>query len=224
MGARGGGPRIVLFGPPGVGKGTQAEAIRRRTGVPHVSTGDMLREAVRTGTPVGGRVREILERGDLVSDDVVEALVEERLSRPDARDGFLLDGYPRTMGQADYLDALLARQGRSLDAVISLIVAEPEIVDRLTGRRVCAACGALYHVRHRPPRREGICDVCGGALRQRNDDTREVILERLRHYQEQTAPVIARYEAAGLLIRIDGSGRPEDVLERIAAAVPVLNG
>lgn len=214
--------RVVLFGPPGVGKGTQASAIETRAGLPHISTGEMLRAAMKAGSPLGLRVQAIVERGELVRDDVIGDLVEERLSRPDARDGFLLDGYPRTVGQADRLDRFLAGRGARLDAVINLSVPEPEIVDRLTGRRVCPSCGALYHVRYSPPRAEGICDVCGGTLRQRSDDTREAIEERLRVYHEQTAPLVARYQKDGRLVTVDGRGRPEEVLARIVAAIPAL--
>lgn len=224
MAPRGGSLRLVLFGPPGVGKGTQAAALERRAGIPHISTGEILRAAMRDGAPLGRDVRGMVERGELVPDDLVAALVEGRLSRPEAGRGFLLDGFPRTVAQADRLDQMLLERGLALDGVINLSVPEPEIIDRLTGRRVCASCGALYHVRYGPPRVEGVCDVCGGMLRQRSDDTREAITERLRAYHEQTAPLVARYQKAGLLITVDGRGRPEEVLARIASLVPALGG
>jgi adenylate kinase len=222
--ARKGALRLVLFGAPGAGKGTQAAEIRRRAGLPHISTGEMLRQAVQDGSPLGRSVRGIVERGDLVPDALVGAVMEERLSRPDAREGFLLDGFPRTAAQADFLDRLLAARGQALDGVIQLEVPETEILGRLTGRRVCAACGATYHVRFGPPRAEGVCDACGGCLVQRPDDRAEAIEERLRAYRRQTRPLLERYEAKGLLRRVDGRGTPDEVYGRIAAAVAGLAG
>jgi len=221
---RGGGTRLVLLGAPGVGKGTQAAEITRRIGLLHISTGDLLRAAIREGAPLGRQVAAIVERGELVPDALVGAVMEERLSRPDAADGFLLDGFPRTVAQADLLDGILAKRGQELDRVISIEVAEPEILDRLTGRRSCGGCGAVFHVRYNRPAVEGICDRCGGPLRQRSDDTERVIAERLRAYREQTAPLILRYQKAGLLLTVDGRGRPAEVFDRIAAAVPGLRG
>lgn len=220
----GGGFRLVLFGAPGVGKGTQAVEIRRRAGVPHISTGDMLRAAMKEGSALGLKARAIVERGGLVPDDLVGAMMRERLEQPDARDGFLLDGFPRTAAQADLLDGILEGRGQHLDRVINIVVPEPEILDRLTGRRVCGRCGATYHVRYNRPRTEGMCDACGGELRQRPDDAETAIAERLRQYQEQTAPLVARYQKTGLLLTVDGRGRPGDVLDRIAAALPGLRG
>src|SRR3989338_4490089 len=205
---RGGGTRLVLLGAPGVGKGTQAAEITRRIGLLHISTGDLLRAAIREGAPLGRQVAAIVERGDLVPDALVGAVMEERLSRPDAADGFLLDGFPRTVAQADLLDGILAKRGQELDRVISIEVAEPEILDRLTGRRSCGGCGAVFHVRYNRPRAEGICDRCGGPLPQRNDDTERDTPQRLRAYREQTAPLILRYQRAGLLLAVDGRGRP----------------
>ncbi len=223
MGAtRGGGFRLVLLGAPGVGKGTQAAEITRRLGLPHVSTGDLLRAAIRDGSPLGPKVAAIVDRGELVPDDLVGEVMAERLSRPDAAGGFLLDGFPRTTAQADQLDRLLAERGQALDRVISIEVPEPEIFDRLTGRRSCARCGAVYHVRYGRPRVEGVCDRCGGELRQRSDDTEPVIRERLRAYRERTAPLVARYQRAGLLLAVDGRGRPDEVFARIAAGIPGL--
>lgn len=214
----------MLFGAPGVGKGTQAAEIRRRTGAAHISTGDMLRAAMKAGTPPGLQARAIVERGGLVPDDLVGAMMRERLEQADARDGFLLDGFPRTQAQADLLDAILAERGQRLDRVINIVVPEPEILDRLTGRRVCGRCGATFHVRYNRPRAEGRCDACGGELRQRPDDAEVAIAERLRQYGEQTAPLIARYQKAGVLLTVDGRGRPEEVFGRIAAALPGLKG
>jgi len=223
MGAwRGGGTRLVLLGAPGVGKGTQAAEITKRVGLAHISTGDLLRAAIRDGSPLGRRVAAIVERGELVPDDLVGEVMAGRLSRPDAAGGFLLDGFPRTVAQADLLDRILAERGQALDRVIGIEVPEPEIFDRLTGRRSCARCGAVYHVRYGRPRVEGVCDRCGGELRQRSDDTERVIGERLRAYREQTAPLIARYQKAGLLLTVDGRGRPGEVFGRIAAGIPGL--
>src|SRR2546426_11621874 len=218
----GSGARLVLLGAPGVGKGTQAAEISRRTGLPHISTGDLLRAAIRDGSPLGRRAAAVVERGELVPDGLVAEVMAERLSRPDAADGFLLDGFPRTVAQADLLDRILAERGQALDRVISLEVPEPEIFDRLTGRRSCDRCGAVYHVRYGRPRVDGVCDRCGGELRQRSDDTERVIGERLRAYREQTAPLIARYQKAGLLLTVDGRGRPGEVFGRIAAGIPGL--
>lgn len=214
----------MLFGPPGVGKGTQAAEIVKRTGVAHISTGDMLREAMREDTPLGRKVRTVVDRGDLVPDDLVGELVATRLGREDARLGFLLDGYPRTVFQARFLDEVLAGRGETIDAVVSLEVPEAEILDRLTGRRVCAECGANYHVLHNRPRVEGRCDACGGALERRMDDAPETVSERLRVYAERTAPVLDHFRAEGVLATVDGTGRVEQVLARIARTVPEIMG
>jgi adenylate kinase len=219
-----GGLRLVLFGAPGVGKGVQAAEILKRAPVPHISTGEMLRAAMKAGTPLGRQAAAVVERGGLVPDALVGEMMEERLAAPDARDGFLLDGFPRTAAQADLLARVLSRRGQALDRVINIVVPEPEILDRLTGRRVCASCGATFHVRYNRPRVEGVCDACGGALRQRSDDREETIAERLRVYHEQTAPLIARYQREGVLMTVDGRGRPDQVFERIAAGVPGLKG
>src|SRR5437773_900399 len=218
----GSGARLVLLGAPGVGKGTQAPETSCRTGLPHISTGDLLRAAIRDGSPLGRRVAAMVERGELVPDGVVGEMMEERLARPDAADGFILDGFPRTVAQADLLDRILARRGQALDRVISIEVPEAEIVERLAGRRSCGQCGAIYHVRYNRPKVEGICDRCGSELRQRPDDTEAVIAERLRAYREQTAPLAARYRKVGRLVEIDGRGRPDEVFGRIAAVVPGL--
>jgi adenylate kinase len=225
MRASGGGSlRLVVFGAPGVGKGTQAAEIQRLAGVPHVSTGDMLRCAMREGTPLGMKIREIVERGDLVSDDLMSDVVEERLGGEDASDGFILDGYPRTVAQADYLDRLLAARGQALDRVINIEVPEQEIIERLSGRRVCVGCGATFNLKQNRPVVDGVCDVCGGTLSQRSDDTRDAIAERLKVYREQTAPVTAHYQEQGLLTKVNGCGKPDEVLARIRATLPTGRG
>jgi len=182
MSGRAQGWRLVLFGAPGVGKGTQAQAIRTRLGLVHVATGDMLRAAMQAGTALGLQARAIVDRGGLVPDALVGDMMTERLAQPDVAGGFLLDGFPRTAVQADLLDDLLAGRGQRLDRVINLAVPEPEILERLTGRRMCSGCGASYHARDLRPRVEGRCDVCGGSLQQRADDTVEAIAHRLGVY------------------------------------------
>jgi len=214
--------RLVLFGAPGVGKGTQAVEIRKRSGIVHISTGDMLRAAIREGTPAGLKARAIVEQGGLVPDEIVGDLIEERMDRPDTQAGFLLDGFPRTVRQADRLDTILEGRGQVLDRVINIDVPEEEIVARLTGRRTCGACGKTFHLRFSPPRQGGICDGCGSVLVQRADDTEKAIEQRLGTYAAETAPLLDRYGNAGVLLKVDGTGRPEDVYARIAAALPGL--
>jgi len=216
--------RLVLFGAPGVGKGTQAVEMHRRTGIPHISTGDMLRAAMQAGSALGETVRGVVESGGLVPDAVVGDVVRERLGRPDVREGFLLDGFPRTLVQADILDDVLVHSGVRLDRVINIELPEPEIIDRLSGRRSCGTCGATFHVRFKRPRQEDICDTCGGRLGHRRDDSAAAIHERLRVYHERTAPLIARYDRAGLLLTVDGHGTPDEVYGRIADALPALKG
>jgi adenylate kinase len=216
MSGRGkGGWRLVLFGAPGVGKGTQSQAIRARLGLVHVATGDMLRAAMEAGTGPGLQAKAIVDRGGLVPDTLVGAMMAERLSQPDVAGGFLLDGFPRTAAQADLLDGWLAGRGQHLDRVINIVVPEPEILDRLTGRRICGSCGASYNVRDLRPRVAGRCDICGDVLRERADDTRKAIARRLEVYKEETAPLVDRYARAGVLLTVDGRGRPDEVTQRI---------
>jgi len=211
--------RLALFGAPGVGKGTQAGILQERLDLPHISTGDMLRAAIREGTPEGQQARAIVERGELVPDALISDLIGARLAREDVQDGFILDGFPRTVGQAEYLDRTLEAGGRSLDAVINITVPESEIIERLGGRRVCPSCGASYHLRFHPSMVDGRCDACGGRLEQRADDASDVIRGRLEVYARQTAPVLDYYRRRGLLKDVNGVGRPEDVTGRIAALV-----
>jgi len=207
--------RIVLLGPPGAGKGTQAQTLRQTFGIPHISTGDLLRQAVREETALGKQARSYMDKGELVPDDLVTAMVAERLQQADCAPGFLLDGFPRTIAQADALAAELARSGRKLDGVVSLMVVRADLVERLSGRRVCRECGAMYHERFEPSKKAGVCDRCQGALYQRSDDNAETVNSRLSVYERSTAPLLAYYRGRSLLYEIDGNGTPEEVRQRI---------
>ena len=207
--------RIVLMGMPGVGKGTQAARLRERLGVLHVSTGDILREAVQDGTPLGQQAQGHMDSGALVPDRLIGEMIRERLGREDVAAGFILDGFPRTAEQVVILDGVLKKLGVGLDRVVLLQAPEEEIVRRLAGRRVCPRCGALYHLENRPPQAAGVCDECGSALTQRPDDTEEVIRERLRIYREQTLPIAEAYRERELLQEVEGTGDPDVVFERL---------
>jgi len=203
------------MGPPGVGKGTQARMLCKHLKVPHVSTGDILREAVHEASGLGRKVKPFLDCGSLVPDDMMGELVQDRLSRADARGGFILDGFPRTVAQVTILDGVLGQLGVALDRVFALEAPEHEIVRRLSGRRVCPQCGALYHLDSRQPRAAGVCDGCGSALVQRPDDEEAVVRRRLAVYREQTLPVIQAYRDRGLLWEADGTGDAERVFETL---------
>jgi adenylate kinase len=213
--------RFALLGPPGAGKGTQSELLATHFGIPKISTGDMLREAARDGTPVGVAAKRFTDQGLLVPDDMILALVRERLQRPDGRNGFLLDGFPRTVGQADALQEILAEQGFQLDGVIDLEVRTEELIRRLSGRRTCPVCERSYHLIHRPPRTPGICDFSHGPLVQRDDDREQVIRERLAEYHRRTSPVIQYYRQRGLLRAVPGEQPPDRVT---AELVDVMAG
>lgn len=213
------GLRVIFIGPPGVGKGTQAALLAERAGVPHVSTGDMFRRAIRERTPMGRRAQPHVESGGYVPDEIVNGIVAERLAAEDCASGFVLDGFPRTEGQAEALDRILRETDKRLDAVIFLVVPDDEVVRRLTGRRVCDACAAVYHVRFAPPRVEGICDACGGELVQRSDDTEETVRKRVSVYRDRTSPVVGYYRRHGTLVKVDGDGVVEDVAARVAGAL-----
>ncbi len=213
---------LVLLGPPGSGKGTQGELLAQRHGWPKLSTGDILREAVAAGTELGKKVEPIMAAGDLVPDEIVLGIVRERLAGEDCREGFILDGFPRTIPQAEGLEEILRESGRALSAVIEIRVSEEEVVRRLSGRRTCSQCNAIYHVEWKPPREEGVCDICGGKLVQRPDDRPEAIRERLREYREQTAPLVAFYEKRGLLRPVDGAGKVEEVAAAIEQQIAAL--
>lgn len=207
--------RVVFLGAPGVGKGTQAERVASRFRHPKISTGDILREAVRNKTPLGLQAKAAMDAGKLVSDAVVIGLVKEKLAEPGTANGFLLDGFPRTVKQAEELNAILDSKGQHLDRVVNFVVPREEVVRRLSGRRSCPACQAVFHVDSAPPKREGICDRCEAALAQRSDDRREAVETRLSVYEEQTAPLIAYYRSRGLLSELDGSGPIDDVQRRL---------
>jgi adenylate kinase len=207
--------KLMLLGPPGAGKGTQARRLMDRYDIPQVSTGDMLREARRKGTELGEEAGRYMDAGELVPDEVVIGIVEERLSEPDADEGFILDGFPRTRDQAE----ALAEMGIELDAVLSLEVSEDEVVRRLSGRLNCPDCGAAFHEEFDPPAEEQVCDECGGELMKREDDRPEAIRERLSGYTEQTEPLKEYYGDGGVLERIDGEGTPDEVAARIEGVV-----
>jgi adenylate kinase len=211
--------RVIFLGAPGAGKGTQARQLAREWGVPQVATGDMLREAVAASTRLGLEAKRYMDSGGLVPDDVVIGLVAERLTRPDARPGFVLDGFPRTVAQAEALDAMLAQRGTPLDRVVYLDVSRPELLRRLTGRRICRQCGTAYHLVSAPPRTEGRCDKCGGALYQREDDAEGPVANRLDVYEKQTAPLLDYYRSRGLLTRVGGEGAMDRVAGDIRRAV-----
>lgn len=204
------------MGLPGAGKGTQAERIVASFGIPHISTGDMFRQAVREGTPLGLKAKEYMDKGLLVPDEVTVGIVRERLSQGDCAKGFLLDGFPRTVPQAEALDATLAELGRRLDHVIYLDVRKETLLARLTGRRICRQCGATYHVVFNPPRQEGVCDKCGGELYQRDDDKEETVATRLEVNLAQMEPLLAYYEEKGLLRRVNGEQEIDAVFADIA--------
>ena len=212
---------IILLGPPGAGKGTQASRLEQGRGMIQLSTGDMLRAAVKAGTPVGLKVKAVMEAGELVSDAIVSALIGERLDG-DAAVGAIFDGYPRTQAQAEALDVLLAERGRTLDHVIELEVDEAALVDRVTGRFTCGVCGAGYHDRYKLPTVPGVCDVCGSTdFKRRPDDNAETVRTRMSEYRAKTAPILPFYEARGIVKRIDGMAAIDDVTSQIAT---ILDG
>ncbi len=207
---------IVLFGPPGAGKGTQAKELTKEYGIPHISTGDILRANVRDGTELGMKAKEYMDRGELVPDTVLIGLIRNRLNEPDCKDGYLLDGYPRTIPQADALDIILREIGKPLDVVINIDVSDDSLVERLSGRRTCPTCGESYHVVFNPPEQQGVCEVCGSQLYQRDDDREEVIRQRLAVYNQKTKPLIDYYAKAGILVNIDGSRSVNEVFRAVS--------
>lgn len=211
--------RAILMGPPGAGKGTQAAGLIEKFQIPHISTGDMFRAAIKAGTPLGLKAKEYMDAGSLVPDEVTIGIVAERLAEADCANGFLLDGFPRTIAQADALDKILVNLRMSLDGVLNIEVAEAKLLERLTGRRICRQCGATYHMVFNAPRTEGVCDKCGGELYQRSDDTLETAKNRLDVYNVQTQPLIDYYRDKGILKEINGDQDIDKVLEDILAAL-----
>ena len=211
------GLRVIFLGPPGVGKGTQADFVASRYQVPKVSTGDLLREGVAKETSLGMQAKGYMDRGELVPDQVVIGLVKEKIAASECSTGFLLDGFPRTVAQADTLSELLETTGQALDHVIYFVLSREEIVRRLSGRRNCPQCQAVFHVESIPPKQSGVCDYCGAPLIQRNDDRPETVQSRLTVYEEQTSPLIDYYKKKGLLSEIDGSGSVQQVQDRLVA-------
>jgi len=207
---------LVFLGPPGAGKGTQARLLAQRAGIPHISTGDMLRAAIAGGNPQGLEADRYMQAGELVPDAIMIGIIASRLQEPDATPGFILDGFPRTLAQAEGLEALLARLDRRLDRVIYFEVSEDTVVRRLGGRRVCRAAGHIYHVVSHPPAVAGVCDIDGSPLYMRDDDRPETVRRRLLVYKEQTAPLLAFYQARGLFVAVDAEGDVERVAHRLA--------
>lgn len=211
--------RLVLLGAPGAGKGTQAQVMVKEYHIAHISTGDMLRAAVKDETPLGLEAKSYMDAGQLVPDEVIIGLVAERIQKDDCKEGFLLDGFPRTPAQADALSAMLDKAGIVLDGVINLEVPEEKLMARITGRRVCKACGATYHITFHKPKKDGVCDVCGGGLYQRSDDTEDTVHARLKVYNKQTAPLVAYYREKNLLHDIDGDREVGAILKDIGIAL-----
>lgn len=209
--------RLILLGPPGAGKGTQSVVLSREFKIPHISTGDILREAVKEALPLGLKAKSYMDKGELVPDEVVTGIVVERLKRPDTKSGFILDGFPRTLKQAGDLDAALSGSAsKGVDMVIYFDTSEPVAIERLTGRRVCSGCGFNYHVKNIPPKKEGQCDKCGGRLFQRPDDSEETVKKRLAVYEAQTKPLIEYYAKKGILKKVSGDLDVEELFKHLS--------
>lgn len=214
---------ILIMGPAGAGKGTMSELILKEYDIPHISTGDMLRENVRNNTELGKTAKSYMEAGKLVPDDVINAMVEDRLQQPDCQKGYLLDGFPRTLVQAEAFSAIADKIGKPVECVIALEVDFEILKDRITGRRICSTCGAIYHVKGHPSKVEGVCDECGGELVQRKDDTVEQLKVRMDEYEKSTKPVIDFYEARGVVKHINAAQAKEDVFAGIQEALEHLS-
>ncbi len=206
---------IVLLGPPGAGKGTQAELIVKKYGIPQISTGDIFRANIKNGTELGKKAKEYMDKGELVPDELVVDLVKDRLEQDDCKDGFMLDGFPRTVFQAEELTKIMGAKNLSIDYVLNIDVAPEKLIDRIAGRRVCKSCGATFNVNTKPTAKEGICDTCGGEVYQRADDNRETVENRINVYFAQTAPLIEYYEKAGVLATVNGDQAMNDVFSDI---------
>jgi adenylate kinase len=213
---------LILLGPPGSGKGTQGESLQDDLRLPYYATGDILRAAVKEGTEIGTKAKEYMDRGDLVPDEVIIGIISERVQGPDAEDGFILDGFPRTVPQAEALDAAIDKLGRKMTAAILIEVPTDEIVKRLSGRRTCEQGGHVFHVDFNPPKQEGVCDVDGSPLIVRDDDRPEVVQKRLEQYREKTEPLIGYYERQNILQKVDGTGEPEAVADQIRGLLATL--
>lgn len=211
--------RLVLLGPPGAGKGTQASAIVSKYSIPHISTGDIFRANIKNGTELGKQVEAYMNKGLLVPDELVVSIVKDRLTKEDCKNGFLLDGFPRTVNQAEALDKELKDMNIKLDKVINIEVGKEILIERAIGRRICKNCGATYHVKFNPPKAENICDKCGGELYQRDDDKVETVEKRIKVYHEQTQPLIDYYKDKGLLLNLDGTKSIEEVFNEIVASL-----
>jgi adenylate kinase len=211
--------QMVIMGPPGAGKGTQAAVLTEKLGIPHISTGDMFRKAMKENTPLGMKATAYIEKGQLVPDTVTIDLIRERLSESDCLKGFLLDGFPRTVEQAEALNLMMKDRNTQIDVVLSVEVPAEALLDRLTGRRTCPVCGATYHVKNKPPIVEGKCDRCSGTLQQRSDDTEETVMKRLKVYEAETRPLVEYYEHINLIQHINGNQSMDAVLNEIAQAI-----
>ena len=212
---------LILLGPPGAGKGTQAQRMVDRYHIPQISTGDILRAAVKESTPLGMKAKGFMDQGQLVPDEIVIGIIEERLKAKDCNAGFILDGFPRTIPQAEALQPILTRIGKKIDYVINIEVDPEELVRRLTGRRTCKNCGAMFHILFQPPKKEEICDRCGGTLYQRADDKEETIRTRLKEYEKQTAPLIQYYQGKKTIRSVQGLGGPDQIFDQITRLLDV---
>ena len=211
--------KLVLIGCPGAGKGTQAKKLSKHYNIAHISTGDLLREQMKLGTELGKKVSEIMNAGGLVSDDIVSAMLAERIKADDCKNGYILDGYPRNVSQAEGLDAITG----PLDKVVCFNVDDAVIVDRMTGRRGCPKCGQMFHIKYNPPKQDGICDACGDKLIQRKDDNEETVVNRLKVYHETTAPVIDYYKNKGILLEVEGVGDIDEIFAKVVSGLEGIN-
>ena len=211
--------KLILVGPPGSGKGTQAKMLIEKYSIPQISTGDILREAVKEGSPLGKKAKSIMDKGSLVPDELVVGIIEERLKKPDCKGGFILDGFPRTVAQAEALDSILDKMNLEIDHLLNIEVDDGELLKRLTGRRTCKSCGRGYHIIFDPPAKENICNECNGELYQRDDDKEDTIKSRLKVYHDQTAPVVDFYKKKNMSRTIDGLGKIDEVFTRITDTI-----
>jgi len=215
--------RLVMLGPPGAGKGTQARMLETKLGAPQIASGDLLRSAVRSRTALGVQAKRFMDKGALVPDDLVLQLIDDRLREPDAAAGFILDGFPRTVAQAETLGRMLAARKQELDKVVAIVVPDDEIIKRISGRRTCKNCGEMYHLIFDPPRNQNLCNKCNGELYQRDDDAEDTVRMRLEVYAASTRPLLDYYGRLGLLVQVEGTGRPDEVQRRIVEGLGVAD-